>query len=189
MNVTILSCGPSLRETYNPLTDSADEIVAINRAAEEYAHDWWAFFDKETILFRGNPEKGILTTNAVHRMIMCNPDLKRLWLPGWERMRVPKAQYIEWFSFVIAISVILSQWSPKKIDIYGMDLEGTKDFTGEHVDDRWDNRGDKRRSSARWNREIVSLRKIMELHPDTEFINHSPLSKEIFNGSPGLFRT
>lgn len=150
MKVTLLSAGPSLCETYDPATDDADVVVAVNRAAELFPCDYWAFLDKETVMFEAHPAKGILTANQVVNAIRNDVVFMRYWKKDWEHLKIPKAAHIIGRSFHHAIEGIMHHWKPDQLHIYGNDMDGVDDCTGEAVDIRWNNDDNHRRTPKRW---------------------------------------
>lgn len=147
MIAAILSAGPSLARTWDPIFFDAFTVYAVNSAAKLYQHDWLSAGDK--CWFRGlyptempSPWRGILTC----------PDSvtdARAWgrsvpVVGWDEVDLIGAHHrrghpINWS--LQAAMCHAAQNGAKLIRLYGVDLAGREDCAGyvgeDRTEDRW----------------------------------------------------
>jgi hypothetical protein len=152
MKVTLLSCGPSL-SMYDPQKDDNDLVVAVNRAAEAYPCDWWAMLDTETMLFDANPREGIMTSTFIANKVVGNSEWGQYWRKGWKHLVMPRCNGMIGKTFPHTLWTIVYEFKPEVIDVWGCDMDGVEDYTGQTVDVRWNNDAKHRRSELRWEKE------------------------------------
>lgn len=151
MRAVILSPGPSLA-TYTP--QSADVIIAVNRAALAHACDVWAALDYPMI--RDNAVKVRGTPNLLSRQQTIT-DLKPPRLTRFPNVIAVESLFefcppnlMPWTLFTMTCAMIYAAYlGTNAIDIYGADFKGTQDYDGVEAGER--------RTEERWERDEKPL--------------------------------
>lgn len=166
MRVTILCPGPSLR-LYRPGCEGM--TIGVNRAATVHACDVWAATDWPLIR-----ETRPLGTPTLLTIEATRESLSRRGRP-WPYLVVTHCGLVNetvtnakhpWTRYTATAALFYAGWlGADRIDVYGCDWSGTKDWDGE---DAGENRSDNRWAEERdiWNKTAASLR--------CEVIRHGP---------------
>ena len=151
--IALVSNGPSAVK-FDDARGVYDCVIGVNLAATKWQCDWWCFSDFqmfEKAIPKGTP--AIFTKRAVVQKIRENPVLakrfeQRNGLLLHEDIRRAKADICVsmWnvWSGCAALGLVW-HFKPKRVDVYGVDLGGIDDFTG--------NENSRDRTPWRWNEE------------------------------------
>lgn len=129
-------------------------VVAVNRAAERFPADWWAFMDWQRFLVdtpTGKPK--VVTTRIAARTIEREgrgEDMRRHGVELYEdhRDRYP----LESGPTYTVIMAVYWAWrqGANRIDLFGVDMRGDTDWDGKKLEDY-------RRDDRRWGHEGTLL--------------------------------
>lgn len=181
--IAIVCPGPSLAQCNHPewFADYA-QVIAVNRAVTAVRADWWAALDSQTVdRFQWNamraPERLGLERRERPRLFYslqmprawreANADLlrdglpledaSRVWGPGAHEPPPGVSMFTMLSAIVLAVYLRtqshLRKFNVESIDLWGADLAGETDFTG----DVGGNRG-----ADRWNAERGRLEMLLE---------------------------
>ena len=140
MNISILSAGPSLRQTFNP-DQRYDLRIGVNGAASVFCCDWWCAGDGQTfaettpvgfpVLFTMTKDDGHLRRAGVagrllkHRVVEWGPILTRSGAPSCAQ------------NWSVTMAVVLAvDLGARHIDLFGHDMKGTVDCNGKRLEKR-----------------------------------------------------
>jgi hypothetical protein len=129
--VHLLSCGPSVFETWSPgLAKDGEPIVGINSICDWFDVDWLCMRDpivSERLSTAIKPRTGIARGRAIPRE--CGVQYE--WLGNWRHCR---------FTFPLALRWALLKWPNATVNVYGCDMnqeQGACIDNGRHGAERW----------------------------------------------------
>ncbi len=147
-SVAVLCPGPSLKKF---LADPVrhDLYIGVNRAAEAWPCDWWAFADEWPFRLGKMTPQGyphIFTNRCVwERFSKEDPERTRRF--SWFFYKEIKTSYmkpVRWMNYSSASAMILTEHLlAKDVTVYGADLAGAEDWDGpapnisNRADARW----------------------------------------------------
>jgi len=157
MDAAILCPGPTLARHDPRQWEDAGVVIAVNRAAEDFACDWWAVLDAEVF---GNHLLAPPKTKRP-RLLMFDISFDRLMSPGGEfshlagemrKHQITRTSVLatmgppqSWATYTACAALVLAAWiGAGRIDVYGADMEGDRDFKGD---------AGRRRDCKRWTQE------------------------------------
>lgn len=146
MRVAVLSCGPSVLESYRD-DGSHGVVVAVNWCGELYRHDWLCVMDS-VVIERGRVLKPRLGMVAGTGVRMPWPDLELRPLIGFQGLRGWAGNPSCGFTFPKALLWSLAAYPDAFVDVYGFDASEDPNVGGEG----WNH------GQSRWRREIPYVR-------------------------------
>lgn len=153
MRTALLSAGPSLVKSYDA-SQPYDLVVGVNTAAALYDCDWWSVADAHRfyeITPKNNPS--VFTIGPERDKILASDQAARL-----KSTNVTDWNTVKESVGLIGTKVPMPNWSctsalmlckylgATSVDVYGVDLSGERDVTGEKTHHR---------NADRWKKELV----------------------------------
>jgi hypothetical protein len=153
MNVTILSCGPSL----SAYTGEDGITIGINRAVERFVCDYWCIGDWQTFTYYkplGSPQ--VTTSEAGAFGLRKKAGVEVASALVWESLNGPDRGKCNWPCFsATAALVVAANLRATRIDCFGCDMVGRADFDGVVP-------ASVNRDEERWRRERVIWQQVAE---------------------------
>ncbi len=109
MTTHLISCGPSVFDTWHGSPGPGEPVVGINSIIDYFPVDWLCMRDPFEL--RSLPRIGIARGRAVPRL----EGLEDEWLGNWRRCRL---------TFPLALRWALLKWPDRKVKVYGCDMSG-----------------------------------------------------------------
>ena len=158
MEAAIYCPGPSLDWALAQPRRDSRLTIAVNRAAERVVADYWAMLDPVTWEITGRLASSpavVCAPSCWRELVARQPEAEAL---GWAfpdaKLAESLAPLARWRTKSMTVAMVLAATlGAKRIDLWGVDLEGEADFDGRSY-------GCQRRDPARWTAERSLLNQV-----------------------------